>query len=395
MITNRQLFFQYIGQTSNEPLAVEIEKALGIWLYGPGGKKYIDLVSGVSVSNLGHSHPEIIKAVKEQSEKYMHLMVYGEIIQSPQVQYAKLLTDQLSEKLNSVYYVNSGSEAIEGALKLAKRYTGKHEIIAFKNAYHGGTHGALSLMSDETLTQAFRPLLPSIKYLDFNNIDQLTNISEKTAAVVIETIQGEAGIIPGEYEFVQMLRKRCNKTGSLLIIDEIQTGFGRTGTLFAYEQYNIVPDILVIAKAMGGGMPIGAFIAEKDIMNSFTYNPTLGHITTFGGHPVSTAAALAHLKVLTDSNLIEKSVEKGERYIEAFKDHPKIKAIRGKGLYIALELENADSVQKLLKIGVEIGFISDPFLFDLSSFRISPPLTITDEEIDLSIEIISEALQSI
>lgn len=395
MITNRQLFFNHVGQTSQAPMALEIEKANGIWLYGPDGKKYIDLVSGVSVSNLGHCHPDIVKAVNEQSKKYMHLMVYGEYIQSPQVQYAKILSDNLPEKLNSVYFVNSGSEAIEGALKLAKRFTGRSEFIACKNAYHGGTHGALSLMNDEKLTQAFRPLLPSISFIDFNGHDQIEYITEKTAAVIIEVIQAEAGIIPGDFEFLQKIRKRCDETGTLLIIDEIQTGFGRTGKLFAFEHYNIVPDIIAIAKGMGGGMPIGAFVADKECMNCLSNNPTLGHITTFGGHPVSAAAALACLTILTESNLIEDSNRKAQIYIDALKDHPKIKSIRGSGLFLALELSNGKEVEDLISAGIDLGFISDPFLFDNRRFRISPPLIITDEEIKISIELIQKAIHLI
>lgn len=395
MISQRQLFFQHVGQTSKAPLALEIVKAEGIYMYDADGKKYIDLVSGVSVNNVGHRHPKVVKAIKEQLDKYMHLMVYGEYIQSPQVKCAELLTKQLPEKLNSVYFVNSGSEAIEGAMKLAKRYTGKHEIIAFKNAYHGGTHGALSLMNDENLTQAFRPLVPGISFLDFNNINQLSKITEKTAAVVIEVIQAEGGILPADYDFIKALRKHCSETETLLIIDEIQTGFGRTGKLFAFEHYDIVPDIICIAKGMGGGMPVGAFVTDKNIMQTLTYNPVLGHITTFGGHPVSTAAALASLKIIIEENLSEEANRKGKLYIEGLKNHPKVKSVRGKGLFLAFELKGEGSVEKIINKGIELGFISDAFLFDNTRFRIAPPLTISDNEIQETIDLVLKGLEGL
>jgi len=395
MISHRQLFFQHIGQTSQAPIALEIVKAEGIYMFDEKGKKYIDLVSGVSVNNVGHRHPKVVKAVKDQLDKYMHLMVYGEYIQSPQVKYAELLTKQLPDKLNSVYFVNSGSEAIEGAMKLAKRYTGRPEIIAFKNAYHGSTHGALSLMNDENLTQAFRPLVPGISFLDFNAVSQLNRITEHTAAVIIEAVQAEGGILPAEDDFMKKLRKRCNETGTLLIIDEIQTGFGRTGKLFAFEHYNIVPDIICLAKGMGGGMPIGAFVSDKKIMNSLTYNPMLGHITTFGGHPVSAAGALASLEVIIENNLSKEANRKGKIYINALKNHPKVKSIRGKGLFLAFELEGEGSVEKVINKGIELGFISDAFLFDNTRFRIAPPLTITNNEIFESVELIKKALDKL
>jgi len=395
MISHRQLFFQHVGQTSQTPLALEIVRAEGIYMYNTDGKKYIDLVSGVSVNNVGHRHPKVVEAVKNQLDKYMHLMVYGEYIQSPQVQYAELLTKQLPDTLNSVYFVNSGSEAIEGAMKLAKRYTGRAEIIAFKNAYHGSTHGALSLMNDENLTQAFRPLVPGISFLDFNDLSQLNQITEHTAAVVIEAVQAEGGIIPADYDFMKALKNRCNETETLLIIDEIQTGFGRTGKLFAFEHYDIVPDIICIAKGMGGGMPIGAFVADKKIMTSLTHNPMLGHITTFGGHPVSAAGAFASLEIILDENLIEEANRKGQLYINALKNHPKVKSVRGKGLFLAFELKGENSVEKVINKGVELGFISDAFLFDNTRFRIAPPLTITDGEISESVDLVKKALDEL
>jgi len=381
MLTKRQLFFQHLALPSAHTLALEIEKAEGIYLFDSDGKKYIDLVSGVSVSNVGHRHPMIIKAIKNQLDKYMHLMVYGKYIQTPQVDLATKLSENLPENLNSTYFVNSGSEAIEGALKLIKRYTGKTEIIAFKNGYHGGTHGALSLLGNEKLKYAFRPLLPNIQFLDFNNIEQLSKINEKTACVVIEPIQAEAGIILPEKDFLKKLRIRCDETNTLLVFDEIQVGFGRTGKLFCFENYEVTPDILCLAKAMGGGMPIGAFISSKEIMSSLTFNPELGHITTFGGHPVCCAAALANLKLLTESNIIKNVNKKGELFINELKDNTAVKCFRQKGLMIAVELENEQNVSKLLELFVVNGLIVDQFLFNSNSFRIAPPLIITETEI--------------
>ena len=393
-MTQKQLFLRHVGQTSPEPLALEITKAKGIYIIDKNGKKYIDLVSGVSVSNLGHNHPKIIKAVKKQLKKYMHLMVYGEYIQSPQVKFAKLLSKNTPDNLESVYFVSSGSEAIEGAMKLAKRYTGNTEIIAFKNAYHGGTHGAMSLMSDTTFTQAYRPLLPDIKFLDFNKSEQLNKITKKTAGVIVEVIQGEGGINPGEYDFIQNLYNRCQETETLLIIDEIQTGFGRAGTLFAFEKYNIKPDIIAMAKAMGGGMPIGAFMASKKIMDTLTNNPVLGHITTFGGHPVSAAAAHANLKFLLKSDLIKDAERKGQLFKDNLK-HKNILSIQGTGLLISVELGSEEKASKLMSEGVKLGFISDLFLFNKTRFRISPPLTITDKQILKACKLINKALDNI
>jgi len=394
MISHRQLFLQHIGQTSEAPLGLEIEKAKGIYLYDNDGKKYIDLIAGVSVSNLGHSHPEIIKAVQHQAEKYMHLMVYGEYVQSPQVEFSKLLTDQLPEKLNCTYFVNSGSEANEGAIKLAKRYTGRTEIVAFKNAYHGSTHGVLSLMSDTYFTQAFRPLLPGIRFIGFNKESDLEQITQKTACVIVEPVQGEGGIVLPQNNFLNKLREKCDKTGTLLIFDEIQTGFGRTGELFAFMKYNVIPDILTIAKAMGGGMPIGAFVSDKKILDSFTNNPVLGHITTFGGHPVSAAAAFANLKVLLGENIIDKVNDKGE-YLLSILNHEKIKSIRGTGLFYSVELESAKHVQKFIKLATKEGVITDWFIFLDNRFRIAPPLIITKDEIDIVVGIIKKVLDKI
>jgi len=332
MLTERQLFYNHVAQTSDSPIALEIEKAEGIYMYDNNGKKYIDLIAGVSVSNLGHRHPNVINAIKQQLDKYMHLMVYGEYIQTPQVEFAQLLVKQLPESLNNVYFVNSGSEANEGALKLAKRYTKRSEIIAFKNAYHGSTHGVLSVLGNEYFKQSFRPLVPGVKFIEFNNENDLSQITEKTACVIVEPVQAEAGIIVPENNYLQKLRQRCNQTGTLLIFDEIQTGFGRTGKLFAFQTYNVTPDIFTIAKGMGGGMPIGAFVANKKIMSAFKDNPVLGHITTFGGHPVSAAAAKANLETLLNENIIDNVNKKGELFRKLLV-HNKIKSIRGVGLF--------------------------------------------------------------
>ncbi|MCF8379171.1 MAG: aspartate aminotransferase family protein [Bacteroidales bacterium] len=392
MITNKEIFYRHLGLPSAAPSGIEINRAKGIYMYDTLGKEYIDLVSGVSVSNIGHLHPEVVKAITEQLNKYMHLMVYGEYIQSPQVKLAKLLTENLPKSLDCTYFVNSGSEAIEGALKLAKRYSGRTEIIAYKNAYHGGTHGALSILGNEKLKFAFRPLLPDIKFLDFNNPDQLEEITDKTACVVIEAIQAEAGIILPKENYLSLIRKRCDETSTLLILDDIQMGFGRTGKLFSFEHFNFTPDILCLAKGMGGGMPIGAFISSKERMNSFTSDPELGHITTFGGHPVSCAAALANLKVLLDDRIFEKAETMGNIYRETIINHPKIKAIRNKGLMLGIDLENEKLVTKLQREFIKNGLITDRFLFRPFAFRIAPPLIITEDEIAKSIDLINRSL---
>jgi len=311
MLTQRQLFLQYLAQTNNNPLALEIDKAKGIYLYDKEGKPYIDLISGISVSNLGHSHPAIIKSIKEQVNNYSHLMVYGEYIQSPQIDLAKLLIEQLPDGLDSIYFVNSGSEAIEGAMKLAKRYTARKEIIAFKNSYHGSTQGALSILGNTHFTDKYQPLLPNIKFIDFNNADELDAITNTTACVVAEAIQGEAGVIIPNKDYLKKIRQRCNETDTLFVLDEVQTGFGRTGSLFAFEQFDVVPDILVLAKALGGSMPLGAFIASNQIMSAIGSSPELGHITTFGGHPICCAAGLAHLQELLKDDLIQHVNNKG------------------------------------------------------------------------------------
>jgi len=394
MISQRQLFFQHIGQTSENPIALEISRADGIYLFDITGKKYIDLISGIAVSNLGHGNPEIKKAVHEQVEKHMHLMVYGEYIQSPQVEYAKLLTDQLPEQLDCVYFVNSGSEANEGAIKLAKRYTGRSEVVSFNNCYHGSTQALLGLMSNTYFTKAFRPLMPDIRHLDFNDVTQLEQITYKTACVIIEPIQGEAGVVMPVENFLNKLRQKCTETGALLIFDEIQTGFGRTSHLFAFQKYKVEPDILTIAKAMGGGMPIGAFVTSKNIMSTLMTNPVLGHITTFGGHPVSAAAAMASLKVLLNSNLIEDANIKGEVLINKL-NHKQIISKRGTGLFYSLELKNAQKVQDFIKAVLQHGLIADWFLHCDYRVRIAPPLIISTEQMNQAVEIMLKAFDEI
>ncbi len=394
MISERQLFLNHVAQTSSSPIMLEIDRAEGVYLISRDGKKYIDLISGISVSNLGHSHPAVIKAINDQVAKHMHLMVYGEYVQTPQVKYASLLTQQLPDTLNNVYFVNSGSEAIEGALKLAKRFTGRSEIVSFKNAYHGSTHGALSVMGNEEFKNSFRPLVPGVKFLEFNKVSDIESITKSTACVIIEPVQGEAGIVLPIEGYLQKIKQRCDEVGALLIFDEIQTGFGRTGKLFAFEQYNVVPDVFTIAKAMGGGLPIGAFVSSQEIMSVFKSNPTLGHITTFGGHPVSCAAALASLSTLLDKKIIE-SVPVKEKLLRSLLIHKKIKEVRGKGLFFALDLGDADLVQKLIQELLSAGIVVDWFLFDSKSIRIAPPLIISEDQIYTACSKILKALDSI
>ena len=387
----RQLFLKHLAQTSEFPLMLEIESAEGIYLFDKNGKPYIDLISGIGVSGLGHRHPRVIKAVKQQLDKYLHTLVYGEFVLSPQVQLATLLSEQLPEPLDSVYFVNSGSEATEGAMKLAKRFTGRYEIISCYDAYHGSTQGSASLMSDSFFTQPFRPLLPGIRHIEFNNQNDLNKITEKTACVIVETVRGESGVHSPQGGYLKKLRERCDETGALLVLDEIQAGCGRTGTLFAFEQYEIVPDILLLAKGLGGGMPIGAFIASKEIMKVLSFDPLLGHITTFGGHPVCCAAGLATLKELIESDLISKVKEKEQLFRELL-IHEKIIEIRSAGLMMAVELDSFDFVQKVIKNCLENGLITDWFLFNDRSLRIAPPLIIEENEIRRACSIILNAI---
>jgi acetylornithine/succinyldiaminopimelate/putrescine aminotransferase len=395
MLTQRELFFRHLALPSRTPLALEIERAEGIYLYDIYGKRYVDLVSGISVSNIGHRHPAVVKAVEEQLQKYMHLMVYGKYIQSPQIKLATRLASLLPGNLQSCFFVNSGSEAIEGAMKLAKRYTGRTEIIAFRNAYHGGTQGALSILGHEALKNAFRPLLPDIRLLKYSSFTDLENISARTACVVVEPIQAEAGIILPVPGFLHALREKCNQAGALLVYDEIQMAFGRTGKLFCLEHEEVVPDILCLAKSLGGGMPLGVFISSKEVMGSLAHDPELGHITTFGGHPVCCAAALASLEVLTSGDLIQQAQPKGELFYQLLKDHPLIKEIRFKGLMMAVELEEEERTNKLVHLLAENGLIVDQFLFRPHAFRIAPPLIITEDQIREVCEVILHCLSKV
>ena len=376
----RQLFLNHVGQTSPAPLALEIVKASGSRMWDVDGKEYIDLIGGISVCNVGHCHPMVVEAVKKQTEAYMHIMVYGELIEAPQVAYAKKLTDHLPASLNSVFYTASGSEATEGAMKLSKRFTGRTQIISFKNSYHGSTQGALSIMGDEYWRNAFRPLLPGILQLQYNSFEDLENISTQTACVIAETVQAEAGVLVPQNGWLTALRSRCNETGTLLVLDEIQCAFGRNGSLFAFEQFNVVPDILLLGKALGGGMPLGAFVADKKLMDTLTHNPVLGHINTFGGHPVCCAAGLAAFNVLLDDKLMQ-SVKGKEALFLSLLHHPKIKAVRSCGLMMAVEFNNFETNKKIIDLLIGQGVFTDWFLFASNCLRIVPPLVINLEEI--------------
>lgn len=360
-------------------MAFEIARAEGCFLYDVQGKEYIDLAGGISVANTGHRHPKVIEAIQKQLDAYLHVMVYGEFIESPQVQYARLLTEQLPASLNSVYFTNSGAEAVEGAMKLAKRVTNRSQMIAFKDSYHGSTQGALSVMGDEYWRNAFRPLLPDVLHLEYNSFESLNEITELTTCVIAETVQAEAGIIVPTKEWMQALRKRCDETGTLLILDEIQAGFGRTGKLWGFEHFDIVPDILLLGKALGGGMPLGAFIADKKLMDAFTSNPVLGHITTFGGHPVCCAAGMAAMKVLLDEKMVE-GVKQKEELFKSLLTHPKIKAIRSFGLWMAVEFDSFETNKQVIDACIANGVMTDWFLFAPHCLRISPPLVIGDDE---------------
>jgi acetylornithine/N-succinyldiaminopimelate aminotransferase len=390
----RQLFLKHIGQTTQAPMLLEIVKAEGVFLFGPNGEKYIDLISGVSVSNTGHRHPSVVAAIKAQADSYLHLMVYGEFIESPQVKYAEKICSHLPGNLDSCYFVNSGSEAVEGALKLAKRFTGKTKIINFRNAYHGSTHGALSVQGSELYKSAFRPLLPEIFTLSFNTPGDLEQIGTDTACVIVEPVQAEAGIIYPEDGFLQKIRNRCNETGALLIFDEVQTGFGRLGSMFASEYFGVTPDIIVLAKALGGGLPLGAFISSQEIMSALTFDPPLGHITTFGGHPLCCAAGLASMNVLLEEKLIHGVKRKSELF-RSLLIHPLVKEIRGEGLLMAVDLGDLSLVSSVVALAPEFGLILDYFLFCSTAFRIAPPLTISDDEIQYAIECLKKLLDKV
>jgi len=392
-LSNRELFLKHVAQTSPKPMDLEIVKAKGVYLYDTHDKAYMDFISGISVSNVGHCHPKVVKAIQDQAATYMHLMVYGEYVQSPQIKLAKALTDLLPQNLNSVFYTNSGTEATEGALKLAKRVTGRTEIICFKNSYHGSTHGALSVMGNEEFKQAFRPLLPDVKILSYNSVEEVEQqISEKTACVILEPIQSETGYTVASKEFLKAIEANCKKHGALFILDEIQNGFGRSGTFFAFEHYGIVPDVLLLAKGMGGGMPIGCFISDQGLMNEFTYDPVLGNINTFGGNAVCCASSLACLQVIREENLLE-NVEAKSNLIKSLLKHPAIKTIKGKGLMLSIDFGDTDLNFKIIEHCVSKGLIVDWFLFNSHSMRLAPPLIITAEEIKKACAIILEAIE--
>ncbi|MCF0040718.1 aspartate aminotransferase family protein [Dyadobacter fanqingshengii] len=388
-ISHRQHFFDHLAQTSDYPLALEIEKAEGVYMYSPDGKRYMDLISGIAVSNVGHRHPKVLAAVHEQLEKHMHLLVYGEFVQSTQVQLARALTETLRLEsanpspyglIDNVYFTNSGTEAVEGAMKLAKRFTGRDEFVSCFNAYHGATQGALSLAGAEFFKRNFRPLLPGITNIKHGFLPDIEKITDKTAAVIIEIIGGESGVRVPDDVYFPALREKCNETGALLIFDEIQTGYGRTGSFWAFEQFGAYPDIVLSAKAMGGGMPIGAFMASQQIMGAFKNNPILGHITTFGGHPVSCASSLAALQVTLEENLAASANAKGDLF-KSLLIHPAIKEVRGRGLMLAAEMESFAKLKNTIDRCIERGVVTDWFLFCDNAMRIAPPLTITEDQI--------------
>jgi acetylornithine/N-succinyldiaminopimelate aminotransferase len=391
-LNQRELFLRHVAQTSTAPLALEIVKAEGCMLYDAAGAAYIDLIGGISVANTGHRHPKVIQAIQKQLDAYLHIMVYGEFVEAPQVQYAKLLTDNLPTSLNSVYFTNSGAEAVEGAMKLAKRVTNRTQIISFNNSYHGSTQGALSVMGDEYWRNAFRPLLPDVLHLEYNSFESLKEITEQTACVIAETVQAEAGVKAPSAAWMQALRQKCTETGTLLTLDEIQTAFGRTGKLWGFEHFDIVPDILLLGKALGGGMPLGAFIADKKLMDAFTDNPVLGHITTFGGHPVCCAAGMAAMKALLEENWID-TVQQKEKLFKSLLVHPKIKTIYSFGLWIAVEFDSFETNKKIIDICIERGVLTDWFLFVPNCLRISPPLAITEAQIRAACSIVINACE--
>jgi putrescine aminotransferase len=390
-MNNRQLFLSHLAQTTDFPLLIEIEKAEGIYMYGPNGESYMDLISGIGVSNVGHRHPKVLEAIHAQLDKYLHLMVYGEFVQSPQVQLAEALCATLPPSLDNVYLVNSGSEAVEGALKLAKRYSNRREIISCVNAYHGSSHGSLSVGGNEIFKRAYRPLLPGIRNIEYGSMEDLQFITSATAAIIMETIQGEAGIRVADLAYFTALREKCDETGTLLILDEIQAGFGRTGTFWAFEQFGIVPDILVCAKGMGGGMPIGAFVAGKKVMGALKENPLLGHITTFGGHPVSAAASLATIRVIQEEKLLEQVEAKAALFKRLLK-HQKIQEIRNQGLMMAVKFDSFDTLKPIIDRAIANGVVTDWFLFCDDAMRIAPPLIITNSEIEKACRIILNAI---
>ena len=379
-MNQRDLFLRHVGQTSGAPLSIEIVRAEGCTMWDASGKEYLDLIGGISVCNMGHRHPDVVAAAKHQIDAYLHVMVYGELIESPQVQYARAITDQLPASLDSVFYTNSGTEATEGAMKLAKRFTGKPKIVAFEQSYHGSTQGALSVMGSEYWRNAFRPLLPGIIHLTHGDLDALQMIDHESACVIAEPIQAERGVVTPSIEWMKKLRERCSAVGALLILDEIQTGMGRTGTLFAFEKTGIVPDILLVGKAFGAGMPLGGFIASREMMSALTHDPVLGHISTFGGHPVCCAAGLAGFRALLHSTTLQ-DVEKKSHLFKRLLHHPMIKEVRTAGLLMAIEFDSWDINKRIIDSCIEKGLFTDWFLFAQNCMRLAPPLTISEEEI--------------
>ncbi len=392
-MNNRQLFLQHVAQTSDAPIALEIIKAKGVRMWDVEGKEYIDLISGFSVANIGHGNERVVEAVQQQAAAYMHLIVYGEFIEAPQVAYAKLLTDHLPATLNCVYFTNSGAEATEGAMKLAKRATGRSKIIAFNSGYHGSTQGALSVMGDEYWRNAFRPLLPDVYHVAYNSKEAIELIDSDTAAVIVETVQAESGVTKPEKDWIKQLREKCDQHQVILIFDEIQAGFGRTGTLWAFEQYNVIPDVLLLGKALGGGMPLGAFIANASLMNLLTFDPVLGHITTFGGHPVSCAAGKAALTVLLQGDLLIEVEAKRQMFLQLLV-HPQIQAVRSAGLWLSISFASFDVCRAVVQQCIKRGVITDWFLFAPECLRIAPPLIITHEEIRHVCEMIIESIEA-
>ncbi len=391
----RKQFLAHVGQTSPSPMLIEVERAEGTFFYTPEGRRYYDLVAGVSVSNVGHANPAVVRAVQEQAARYMHVMVYGELVERPQVRYAAKVASLLPQPIDCLYFVNSGAEAVEGALKLAKRFTGRTELVGMRRAYHGSTHGAMSMMGTpegEQWKAAFRPLLPDVQSIEFNDFAALERITRRTACVLAEPVQGEAGVRPPAAGYLEALRRRCDEVGALLIFDEIQTGMGRTGALFAMQRYGVTPDIVCLAKAFGGGMPLGAFAAPKRIMDALQTAPVLGHITTFGGHPVCCAAGLAALDYLLEHDVVAQVERKGALYEELLCDHPAVREIRRSGLLLAVELGDSARLYRMMELFAEAGIMSDWFLYCDTAFRISPPLTISEEEVRDSARLIRECL---
>lgn len=388
---SQDVFLNHLAPTNLHPFLIPVERAEGVWLYTPDGKRYMDMISGIGVSNIGHRHPKVVQAIKDQLDKHLHVMVYGEYIQSAPNRLAKKLTSLLPLSLDCCYFVNSGTEANEGALKLAKRVTGRTGIVSFRKSYHGSTHGTLSVSGNEAKKSPFRPLLPDVTFIEFDNPNDLSGITTRTACVIMETIQGDAGVRVPSQDFMKALRIRCDETGALLILDEIQCGMGRTGTLFAFEQFGIIPDILTIAKAFGGGLPIGAFISSRERMNLLAHDPPLGHITTFGGNPVCCASALATLEIISEPALLKEVEHKGDRIVQRLK-HRHIKAVRRIGLMMAFDFDSEERVQRIVDESLKNGVVCFWFLSHPNSFRLAPPLNISNEEIDLACDVILDAI---